>query len=449
MQPPPVQYATTRDAVRIAYTVSGSGPPLVFATEPVVSHVQLEWTSPVWARMLPRLAERLTLVRFDVRGAGLSDRAQGSQPLLAGATLDLEAVVDRLGLTSFALAAVQTSAMDVIAYTHDHAGSVTCLVLMDGIIRGADLFATSQGQALMAAITADYTLGTEAIGAAAFGVGRDENRDYGAYIRACVDRDFFARGGEFAGLDVSELLDSIEQPTLVLKHAGLLYVPLETAKELAARIPNAQLVVVDGAWADGLEELADRIVAFALGAESQAEAPAAAQVAGAPAGVRAILFTDIEGHTAMMQRLGDALGRGLLREHERITREMLRSHGGVEIKAGGDGFMVSFGSVVAAAECAIALQRAFAAHTAAGGEALHVRIGISAGEPIAEDNDLFGSSVIMAARLQALACGDEVLVSAVVRDLAAGKGFLFSDRGETPLRGFEDPVRVYELRWRE
>ncbi len=146
----------------------------------------------------------------------------------------------------------------------------------------------------------------------------------------------------------------------------------------------------------------------------------------------------------MMRRLGDVKGREVLREHERITREALRAHGGTEIKAMGDGFMASFNSAQSALVCAIDLQKAFSARQ---GEPLRVRVGINAGEPIAEDDDLFGSSVIIAARIAALASGGQILASNVVRDLVTGKDFLFTDNGERTLKGFDEPVRTWELRW--
>ena len=134
-----------------------------------------------------------------------------------------------------------------------------------------------------------------------------------------------------------------------------------------------------------------------------------------------MLFTDIVGHTEMMQRLGDAKGRDVLREHERITRETLKAHGGAEVKTMGDGFMASFGSVTSAMECAIALQRAFAAHTESMPEPLHVRVGLNAGEPIEEDGDLFGATVILASRIAAKAGAGEILVPDTVRGLLSGK----------------------------
>jgi class 3 adenylate cyclase len=124
----------------------------------------------------------------------------------------------------------------------------------------------------------------------------------------------------------------------------------------------------------------------------------------------------------------------------------------------GDGFMASFGSAQKALECAIALQRAFAGTLTPGPspikergdeerEVLRLHIGVNAGEPIAEDDDLFGSSVILAARAASKATAGQILVTNVVRELVAGKGFSFADAGEFEMKGFEEPVRLYEVRW--
>jgi class 3 adenylate cyclase len=146
----------------------------------------------------------------------------------------------------------------------------------------------------------------------------------------------------------------------------------------------------------------------------------------------------------------------VLREHERITREVLRAHGGTEVKTMGDGFVASFGSVTRAVECAVALQRALTPDPSPAGAGegqsslpLKVRVGLNAGEPIEENGDLFGATVILASRIAAKAEGGEILVADTVRGLCSGKGFLFADRGEFVAKGFEEPVRVYEVRWRE
>ena len=184
-----------------------------------------------------------------------------------------------------------------------------------------------------------------------------------------------------------------------------------------------------------------------IGAELDSPADRAIPVAA----VQTVLFTDLVGHTEMMQRLGDTRGREVLREHERITRETLRMHSGVEIKTDGDSFMVSFGSVTSAVECAVALQRAFAAwndERAQQSAPLHVRMGLNAGEPIAEDGDLFGAAVIMASRVCAQAGSGEIFIPEPVRHLLAGKDFIFADRGEFVPKGFDDAVRLFEVRWR-
>ncbi len=139
--------------------------------------------------------------------------------------------------------------------------------------------------------------------------------------------------------------------------------------------------------------------------------------------------------------------RELLREHEHMVREALKSYGGSEVKTMGDGFMASFSSATKALECAIAMQRAFSQHNENAEEPIRVRIGLNAGEPIAEEADLFGTAVNLAARICGHAEAGQILAPIVVRELAAGKKFMFADLGETELRGFEDPVRLYELRW--
>ncbi|MCJ7509335.1 MAG: adenylate/guanylate cyclase domain-containing protein, partial [Dehalococcoidia bacterium] len=221
------------------------------------------------------------------------------------------------------------------------------------------------------------------------------------------------------------------------------------ARGLASRILDARLTVLKGTspapWLEDMEAVLAAIDEF-LG-DSQ-PAPAGAEPAAA-GGLCTILFTDVEGSTALTERLGDAKARAVLRNHERIVREALRAHGGAEVKAMGDGFMASFSSATGALESAIAMQQAFAAQNESADEPIRVRIGLTAGEPIAEEKDLFGTAVNMAARIAAMAQGGQIVASDVVRQLVAGKGFLFADQGETALRGFEDPARLYEVHWRE
>jgi class 3 adenylate cyclase len=216
---------------------------------------------------------------------------------------------------------------------------------------------------------------------------------------------------------------------------------------MAAAIPGSLFVPLQGnanfpTFGDE-DPIVDAVRSF-LGQESASSTNnTIAPEAASP--FRTVFFTDLVGHTEMMSRLGDDRGRAVLREHEAITRQVLKQHGGTEVKTMGDGFLASFGSVTKAVECAVALQRAFAERE---GEPLSIRVGLNAGEPIEEDGDLFGATVILASRIAAKADGGEILVADTVRGLCSGKGFLFADRGEFVAKGFEEPVRVYEVRWR-
>ncbi len=256
-------------------------------------------------------------------------------------------------------------------------------------------------------------------------------------------------------VDVDRALDSeieaslshVRAPTLVLHRRQVPFPSIDVTKAVCAQIPDARLTVVEGAWAtvegtEAMNSATDEFLSEGEEAETGDEGLSADIV-------HTILFTDVEGSTALTDRLGDAKARELLREHERITRDALKAHGGSEVKTMGDGFMASFSSATKALECAISLQRAFAEHNDSADEPIKVRIGLNAGEPISEDDDLFGTAVNMAARICAKADGAQILASNVVRVLVAGKEFMFGDRGETALRGFDDPVRLYEVRWRE
>lgn len=161
-----------------------------------------------------------------------------------------------------------------------------------------------------------------------------------------------------------------------------------------------------------------------------------------------ILFTDMADSTALIQRLGDAAAQALLRVHNSIIRTCLTEYGGSELKHLGDGMMVTFLSASNAVECAVAIQRGLAQHNQDRPEApIRVRIGLNAGEPIAEDGELFGTAVNVAARICSRAQPGQILVSEVIRQLAAGKGITFAERGRVALKGFADRFRLYEVQW--
>ena len=168
------------------------------------------------------------------------------------------------------------------------------------------------------------------------------------------------------------------------------------------------------------------------------------------AGFRVIMFTDLKDSTRMTTLYGDSKALHLLHIHNALTRNSLKTHRGREVKHTGDGFMASFVSVSDAVQCAVDIQNAFAVYNKKNPETpLILRIGLSAGEPIEEHGDLFGKAVQLAARLCGHAEPAQILVAKVVFDQCEGEKLSFLDLGEVTPKGFDQPVRVYELSWAE
>ena len=162
-------------------------------------------------------------------------------------------------------------------------------------------------------------------------------------------------------------------------------------------------------------------------------------------GLRAIMFTDIVGSTQISSRDGDAVALELLERHDRIVREALSVHGGREVKHTGDGVFASFSHVSAAVGCALQIQRDLGEPTDTDLDAGRVRIGISAGEPVSQHEDLFGAVVNLASRICGKAGPGQIYVSSAVRELSVGKPIAFEDRGPVALKGFDDLVQIFEV----
>jgi len=446
---PRIQYAQTADGVSIAFWTLGEGMPLVHMPL-VFPHVQLEWQIREVRSFYERLAEKRMLIRYDDRGLGLSQRDVTGFGSVDSQVLDVEAVVDRLGLERFALFGPIHSGPVAISYAARHPERVSHLLLWCSHARASDWSRSTQVRATRLLVGKDWETYTETVAHALLGWSEGEPAHrFAALIReSATPKAVQMAIRALNEVDVTALLPQVRAPTLVLHRRQIPGTEVAVARGLASRIPDARLALLEGAslapYLGDMEAVANAIDEF-LGVGKEAP-EAGAPEAGA---FRTVLFTDVEGSTALTQRLGDAKARDVLREHERIVREALKSHAGSELKTMGDGFMASFSSATRALESAIAMQRAFAQHNEMAEEPIQVRVGLNAGEPIAEEQDLFGTAVIEAARIAAAAKGGEILVSNVVRELAKGKDFLFADRGEVALRGFEEPVRLYEVRWRE
>lgn len=161
---------------------------------------------------------------------------------------------------------------------------------------------------------------------------------------------------------------------------------------------------------------------------------------------RAILFTDLEGSTALLQEVGETGFMELLKEHDAVIRRALVAQRGREVKHTGDGIMASFDDVAQALSCSLAIQDGFDARTLEEGvRELRVRVGLSAGEPVDHNDDIFGSAVNLASRICDAANGGEILVSDIVHDIGTEKGFSFRSEDERSLKGFSAPTMIYEL----
>ena len=166
-------------------------------------------------------------------------------------------------------------------------------------------------------------------------------------------------------------------------------------------------------------------------------------------GTATIMFTDIVGSSSIMQRLGDHAGRVVISRHDETIRLQTAAHEGTEVKSIGDGFMLSFRSAHRGVACAVAMQRSLADSNSDHAETpIAIRIGLSVGEPVRDKKDLFGLSVIMAARITAAATGDQVLVSEITYALASSSGeFQFRPVGPVELKGLDGTFPLYEVVW--
>jgi class 3 adenylate cyclase len=433
---PRIQYVKTEDGVSIGFYTLGAGTPLVYMPPPW-TFIETGWQIPGARHWEERLAEKRMLVRYDNREV-VPSAGEAAQSRLDAELLDLGAVVDSLAVDKVVLYATLMSGPAAIAYAAHNSERVSSLILAHCVARGSDLLNLPQVEGLVALLDKDWEMFTETFTRVGLGWSAGELASQGAALyRELLTPERVRADLEAVSLvDVTDLLPGVRSPTLVLHRRQVTVPPVAAARGLASGIPSARLLLLEGTSlapyvgdTGAMYAAMDEFLSGAGEASATNDAPEASAF-------RTVLFTDVEGSTALTDRLGDAKARELLREHERITRDALVAHGGSEVKTMGDGFMASFGSVTKAVECAIAMQRAFAERNESAEEPVKVRIGLNAGEPIEEEGDLFGTTVIVASRIAAKADGGETLVSDNVRSLSAGKGFLFSDRGEFVAKGY-------------
>ncbi|MCH7580774.1 MAG: adenylate/guanylate cyclase domain-containing protein [Chloroflexi bacterium] len=451
---PRIQYAKTSDGVSIAYASIGEGPPLVVMPA-LWEQFSLTWEMEEWRDFLARLGRGRRLVQYDRRGFGLSER-DVDEFSVEHAVTDLEAVFQALQLRSAALFASTLAGPAAISYAVEYPRNVSHLILFGTFSRGSDVRSQTESDALATLSRTDWHAASQLFADTST---RDEYAEAGlAFARHWRESATGEAAARLLALepDVRALLPKVKAPALILHRRGDAAIPMSAGQAIAAGIPNAQFIPLEGEVHAYMLGRTEPILA-AIDEFLNAEVPSQRVVESAQpsSDVLTILFTDMEGSTTLADRLGDDAAQDVRRAHNEIVRAALSANAGTEIKHTGDGIMASFATASSALDSAIAIQRGVAAHKQANPESpLAVYVGLNAGEPIAEGDpegriDLFGTSVNLAARICDHAEAGQILAANVVRELAAGKQFLFSDLGETELRGFEDPIKLWELRWEE
>ncbi|MEX0785257.1 MAG: adenylate/guanylate cyclase domain-containing protein [Dehalococcoidia bacterium] len=434
---PPTQYVKTNDDVNIAFRTLGEGTPFVLMPTIPFGIMAGHSEVPEWRAWNEQIARRGMLVRYDCRGAGLSDRDVSDYSLDAW-LLDLEAVVDSQGLEQFVLFAPDSLAVPVaVAYAARWPQRVSHLILWQAYAQAARL--TEQFEPILDLLDKDWELFTETLAHVVEGWSEPETARRSA---ALTRENHTPRGLRSAfraaiGIDVSALLPQVSSPTLVLHRRESRH-DLNQSRNVASHIPRARLVVVEGSagsWALQHPEAVLQAIDEFLGEGEKTTREL-------PSGTAIILFADIADSTTLTEQLGDAAFREKARELDGALRTLIRDKGGtpIEGKLLGDGVLATFISAREAIEAAL---RCGAAGNECG---LPLHLGVHAGDVIREEGNVFGGAVNIASRVAGEAAAGETLVSATVRDLArTSAGVTFEDRGERELKGVGEPVRVWAV----
>jgi pimeloyl-ACP methyl ester carboxylesterase len=443
---PDVQYAKSGD-VNIAYQVTGEGPfDLVFVPG-YVTHLELHWGMPSFTPFLERLSSFARLIRFDKRGTGMSDRVGGA-PTLEERMDDVRAVMDAVGSRRAAFYGVSKGAAMSILFAATYPERMAALVVRSAFPRrmwAPDYPWGQREEAYQREVERALRVfgPREQAREAVRGLGRFTDEEAQSFLQMLR---FGASPGALEALhrmnkeiDVRGVLTAVRVPTLIIHGSEDEVVPVDVAHHVASQIPTARVVELDGvghlAFSGGGAQIADEIETF-LSVVWQA----GGWEPDEPERVLAtVLFTDIVGSTAMAADLGDRAWRELLaRHHAVIRRELLRFRGS-ELDAAGDGFFARFDGPARAIRCARAITEGVREL------GLEVRAGLHTGECEIMDGKIGGIAVHIGARVAKQAEPGEVLVSSTVKDLVAGSGIRFSDRGTVALKGVPEEWRLYAV----
>jgi pimeloyl-ACP methyl ester carboxylesterase/class 3 adenylate cyclase len=424
-----VSYARSGD-VNVAYQVTGEGPLDLVLVSGFVSHLDNDWAHPASAHFLERLASFSRLIRFDKRGTGLSDRNVGL-PDLETRMDDVRAVMDAVGSESAALVGYSEGGPMSVLFAATYPERVRALVLYGCYAKRADPddeypWCESWEERKQYALDVERDWGADAdISRMAPGVDESVGRWWAARARASASpaaaRDLVLMNSR---IDVRAVLPSVQAPTLVLHRTGDADARVEEGRYIAEHIPGARFVELPGdvhiPWWEP-DDLLDEIEEFLTGVRPTRVADRV---------LATVLFTDLVGSTDHVRSVGDRTWADVLERHDSIIRQELARFGGDEVDSAGDGFFATFDGPARAIRCAFTIRGRLAEL------GLEVRAGIHTGEverPRAGSPR--GIAVHVGARVSAAAGAGEVLVTATTRDLVAGSGIEFADRGEFELKG--------------
>ncbi len=436
---PETRYAKSGD-VHIAYQVTGSGPIDLVLVPGFVSHLEADWDSPVRSRLLHRLESFSRLIRFDKRGTGLSDRVK--IPTLEQRMDDVRAVMDAVGSEKAALFGYSEGGPMSILFSATYPARTTALIIYGSYARRLRAPDHPYGKtpeewsAFLQRLEREWG-GPAAIDIFAPSQAADPKarQAFANYFRQAASPgaavEIMRMNGE---IDVRPALPTVSVPTLILHRTGDRLTEIGQARDLANRIRGARLRELAGddhSWASGdADAIVNEIEEFLTGTHHDPD----------PDRVLAtVLFTDIVRSTEKAVELGDRRWRDLLAQHHASVRRSLAAFRGREIDTAGDGFLASFDGPARAVRCATAMV------AEALGLDLELRAGVHTGECEILGEKLSGLAVHIGARIAATASPREVLVSGTVKDLVAGSGLNFSDRGTRVLKGVPGEWRLFAV----
>jgi pimeloyl-ACP methyl ester carboxylesterase len=430
---PPVRYARSGD-INIAYEVTGDGPRDLVLVSGFVSHLEIDWDDPRSAGFLERLGSFSRLIRFDKRGTGLSDRP-GTLPDLEARMDDVRAVMDAADSERAALFGYSEGGPMAALFAATYPGRTAALVLYGTYakrIRSDDYPwapTLTERRAYAEEIEREWCAADMA---RMFPSADQSMADWWqARARAAASPGAARALIEMnSQIDVRDVLPAIRVPTLVLHRSRDRDSRVEEGRYIADRIPAARFVELPGIdhvpWVDA-DQVVDEVQEFLTGARPSPQ----------PDRVLAtILVTDLVGSTRLASQLGDREWADRLGAHDGAVRRELARFSGEEIDAAGDGFLALFEGPGRAIRCALAIRMTLRRL------GLSVRAGIHTGEIERRGKSARGIAVHVAARVAAEAEGGEVLLTATTRDLVAGSGLSFSERGDRRLKGVEGVRQV-------